>query len=77
MPEIFYAGGTASKDISSRDLAEGIIKNGRMAIYVPSRDEGECHLTDMSRTDDCIVIMGARDNTLTVFAHRILKEISQ
>lgn len=76
MQEIFYAGGTASRDISSKELADAIINNGRMAIYAPDRDEGGAHLTDMPRPGDCIVIMGARDNTLATFARQILNELT-
>ena len=76
MQEIFYAGGTASKDISSKELADGIIEKGRMALYAPDREEGGAHLVDMAKPGDCIVIMGARDNTLTDFARQVLAELN-
>ncbi len=72
MPEIYYAGGTASQDISSRDLVRDIAAGGRHAHFFPGRSEVEAFLRREALPGDLIVIMGARDNTLTDFARRLL-----
>jgi len=64
---IFYAGGTASKDISSEDLARGIRKRGRSVEVVKDRNEV---IRGLERWDNYIV-MGARDETLSAFARSI------
>ena len=64
---IFYAGGTASRDISSGDLVRGIKKNGKSAEGVKDRNEV---IRGLERWDNYIV-MGARDETLSSFARSI------
>ena len=64
---IFYAGGTASKDISSYDLARGIKKNGRSVEAVNGRNEV---IRGLEKWDNYIV-MGARDETLSAFTRSI------
>ena len=64
---IYYAGGTASKDISSHDLADEIQANGKSVEVVESRED-ILHRIDKYRT--CI-IFGARDETLSDFAKEI------
>ena len=64
---IFYAGGTASKDISSNDLAEGISAGGKSVEVVEERE------TVLNRIErwDTVVVFGARDETLSTFARAI------
>ena len=66
---IFYAGGTASRDISSHDLADGIMKRGKSAEVIEGRK-------DIFKRDgewDSFVILGARDETLSDFAEELAK----
>jgi len=76
MPEIFYAGGTAQKDISARDLIEAIGACGRQTEFIEDRALIAQRFADLSRPGDRVVVMGARDDTLTVFAQEILKLIA-
>ncbi len=39
MPEIYYAGGTADKSISSKEIVSGIVERGREARFVSKRDD--------------------------------------
>lgn len=69
---IYYAGGTAAKDISSQDLAEGIRARGKSAEAVGKRDE----VFERIGGGDAVVVMGARDESLSALAAdiaRILK----
>lgn len=75
LPEIFYAGGTAVKDISSNDLAQGIKNNGKQALFFQNRNEIKEYLINNFQKTDTIIIMGARDDTLTSFAKEILTNI--
>ena len=60
MSEIFYAGGTAVKDISANDLIEDFKALGKPAFFAEHRDD----FLKMARphfTDDCVLLlMGAR-----------------
>ncbi len=68
MSEIFYAGGTAVKDISANDLIQDIRALGKNAFFVEDR----ATLVETMRphiTDDCVLLlMGARDPSLEVFS---------
>jgi UDP-N-acetylmuramate--alanine ligase len=72
MPEIYYAGGTAQKDISSRDLIEAIVALGRRAEFIPDRDAIAERFVSKAEPGDRVVVMGARDATLSTFAQEIL-----
>ncbi len=68
MSEIFYAGGTAEKNISSADLINEIKEKGGQAFFVDNRND---FLTTVRPhfTDNCVLLlMGARDPSLEEFA---------
>ncbi|MBC7721562.1 MAG: UDP-N-acetylmuramate--alanine ligase [Pedobacter sp.] len=75
MSEIFYAGGTAVKDISANDLIEDIKANGKQAFFVENRNN---LLTELRPhfTNDCVfILMGARDPSLDAFAKQVYAEL--
>ena len=67
---IFYAGGTAAKDISSDDLVDEIKRAGKSAEVVYSRDEIATRVHEWNS----YVIFGARDETLSDFAEAIAEK---
>jgi UDP-N-acetylmuramate--alanine ligase len=68
MSEIFYAGGTAVKDISANDLIRDINAMGRQAFFVENRDDF-LEAVRPHLTNDCVLLlMGARDPSLEQFA---------
>ena len=75
MSEIFYAGGTAVKDISSNDLIKDIAAMGKNAFFVEDRNE----LVSAVRshfTERCVLLlMGARDPSLESFANNVLEQL--
>ena len=75
MPEIFYAGGTVARDISSKDLIDDIVAGGRDARFCQTRFDVGMFLLSEAQPGDRIVIMGARDDTLSDFAHGILQDL--
>ncbi len=77
MPEIFYAGGTANKSISSADLINSIKQGGKNAFFVEKRDDIIPMITTEARIGDCIVVMGARDNTLTEFCKKMVHAMNR
>lgn len=71
MLDIFYAGGTAAKDIASADLVADIVARGARAVVPASRDALLDTLAAEARDGDVILVMGARDPSLTQLAQRI------
>jgi len=76
MPEIFFAGGTVAKDISSADLINEAHRLGKEnAVYFSSRKKACDFILQNARNGDRIVIMGARDNSLTDLCRTILERL--
>jgi UDP-N-acetylmuramate--alanine ligase len=75
MSEIFYAGGTAVKDISANDLVNDINDLGKRAFFAENRNE----FLAMARThftENCVLLlMGARDPGLEQFAKKVWEEL--
>ena len=75
MSEIFYAGGTAIKDISANDLITDIKALGKNAFFVEDRNQ----FLETARpglTDDCVLLlMGARDPSLETFGKQVWEKL--
>jgi UDP-N-acetylmuramate--alanine ligase len=54
-----------------------VAKAGRNAEYIPSREECGNRIVALARPGDRIVIMGARDDTLSAFAGELLKSAAK
>lgn len=72
IPDIYYAGGSAVKDISSADLAGPIRMRGRDARHVPDRNEVAAEIARAAREGDVVLVMGARDPSLGDYARSVL-----
>ena len=75
MPEPVYFGGTTDRSVGSEDIASGIRTAGRNAEALPTREACGDRLTDLARPGDRIIVMGARDDTLSVFAEGLLDRL--
>ena len=75
MPEPVYYGGTTDRSVSSGDIAEGVRAAGRHAEALPTREACGDRLVELARPGDRIVIMGARDDTLSSFAAGLLERL--
>lgn len=73
--EVFYAGGTAQRDFSSADLVQEIATQGRHAEFAPSREWLATRLAEVAEPGDLVLVMGARDPSLTTFAHSVLSAL--
>ncbi len=75
MSEIFYAGGTATKDISANDLIQEIKQAGKNAYFVENRND-VLNAMRAHFTEDCVLLlMGARDPSLESFAMDLYNKI--
>jgi UDP-N-acetylmuramate--alanine ligase len=68
MPEPVYYGGTTDRSVSSGDIVKGVAACGRHAHVFADRAACGVHLLEWARPGDRIVVMGARDDTLSGFA---------
>jgi len=73
MPDPVYFGGTTSREIGSGDIVAGVRNFGRAAEHIPDRAACADRLVSLARPGDRIVVMGARDDTLTGFAEDLLE----
>ena len=72
MPEPVYFGGTTDRSVGSEDIASGVRAAGRNAEALATREACGDRLLELARPGDRIIIMGARDDTLSVFAGEVL-----
>jgi UDP-N-acetylmuramate--alanine ligase len=75
MPEPVYFGGTVDRSVGSRDIVREIERHGRNAFAFPDRSACGDALVKLARRGDRIVIMGARDDSLSHFAHEVLRRV--
>ncbi len=75
MLEVFYAGGTATRDFSSADIVAEIAALGTHAEFAPSRPWLVARLAEEAEAGDLVLVMGARDPSLTELARAILAAI--
>ncbi len=73
LPDIYYVGGTAAKDVSAADYADTLTRRGRWARNVGSRAEIARQIAVEARAGDVVLVLGARDPSLSGFAADILK----
>jgi UDP-N-acetylmuramate-alanine ligase len=75
MLEVFYAGGTATRDFSSADIVAEIASLGTKAEFAPTRERLVARIAEEARPGDLVLVMGARDPSLTELARAILTSI--
>jgi len=75
MSEIFYAGGTTTKNISAADLVDDLRSLGSNAFFVENRADLISQLRSHLVGDCAILLMGARDPSLDEFAKKFFEEL--
>jgi UDP-N-acetylmuramate--alanine ligase len=72
LPEPVYQGGTVTREVTSADIVADIAAAGANARHIPDREAAAAHLAAAARPGDRIVVMGARDDTLSQLAAHML-----
>ena len=75
MSEIFYAGGTAVKDISAGDLINDLKALGKNAFFVNDRNNFLSKARPYFTKDCVLLLMGARDPGLEEFGKEVLQQL--
>lgn len=75
MSEIYYAGGTAAKDISAKELTDGIREQGKDAYFVENREELLSQIRPHLKENTVFLLMGARDPGLEDFVRKVYADL--
>jgi UDP-N-acetylmuramate--alanine ligase len=75
MPDPVYFGGTVDRSRGSDFIISGVSAAGKHAAHIPARADCGDYLIAMAKPGDRIVVMGARDDTLSTFAQELVGRI--
>lgn len=75
MSEIFYAGGTTTKDISANDLISDLRALNKNAFFVENRNDLPSAIQSHFTNNCVVLLMGARDPSLDKFALYVWQNI--
>ncbi|HVX25301.1 MAG TPA: Mur ligase family protein [Parafilimonas sp.] len=75
MSEIFYAGGTTTKDISANDLISDLRAINKNAFFVENRNDLPSAIQSHFTNNCVVLLMGARDPSLDKFAQYVWQHI--
>lgn len=70
-----YFGGTVDRTVGSERIVAMIRKHGGRAEYLPGRGDCADRMIALAEAKDRIVVMGARDDTLALFARDLLARL--
>ncbi|HET9427749.1 MAG TPA: Mur ligase family protein [Allosphingosinicella sp.] len=76
MPDPVYYGGTTNREVGSAQIVAGVLSLNRAAEHLPERSACADRLVELAQPGDRIIVMGARDDTLTQFAEGLLERLS-
>jgi UDP-N-acetylmuramate--alanine ligase len=70
-----YFGGTVDRSLGSQSITDAVVAAGRHAEHIPAREDCGKRIVELAQPGDRIVIMGARDDTLSAFAAELLGQL--
>ncbi|MBB5707239.1 Mur ligase family protein [Sphingopyxis panaciterrulae] len=71
-----YFGGTVDRSTGSEALVADIVGDGGNAVHLTTRAECGAAMLDEAKPGDRILILGARDDTLTEFGRELLEKLA-
>jgi len=77
MPNPVYFGGTVDRSVGSEQIVAGVRARGLQAMAFAERGACGDKLIELAEPGDRIVVMGARDDTLSVFAAELLERLKR
>ena len=72
-----YFGGTVDRSVGSETIVDSVSALGKRAEHFATRDACGDRLLVLAKPGDRIIVMGARDDTLTGFAQSILERLGR
>lgn len=76
LPDPVYQGGTVAREVTSADIIADLGARGAPARYIADRADAADALVAAARPGDRIVVMGARDDTLSLLAAEMLAALT-
>ncbi len=77
MSDVYYAGGTVTKDVTSGDVINAIKKKNINTLLIEDRTHLPKRLLEVVKSGDVILLMGARDPSLAEFAGQVLEGLGK
>ncbi len=77
MPDPVYYGGTTDRSVTSEHIVSGVRSRGLQAMAFAERGACGDKLIELAEPGDRIVVMGARDDTLSVFAADLVERLER
>ncbi len=77
VPDPAYFGGTVTREVGSDTFVARIVAGGATAHHDPDRADAARRLLALARAGDRIVVMGARDDTLSQLAQEMLEDLAR
>ena len=71
-----YFGGTVDRSVGSETLVDAIRAGGGDAVHLPTREACGAAMLASARDGDRLLVLGARDDTLTEFAQDLLARLA-
>jgi UDP-N-acetylmuramate--alanine ligase len=75
MPDPVYYGGTTDKSVTSEHIVSGVRARGLQAMAFAERKACGDKLIELAEPGDRIIVMGARDDTLSAFAAELVERL--
>jgi UDP-N-acetylmuramate--alanine ligase len=76
LPDPVYHGGTVAREVTSADVVADVVAGGRRALHIAGRAEAAERIIAEARRGDRIVVMGARDDTLSLVAQAMVDRLA-
>ena len=76
LPDPVYFGGTTDRSVGSEAIVADLGATGASARHVPERTAAAAAIVAEAQAGDRIVVMGARDDTLSVLAREMLEQVA-
>jgi UDP-N-acetylmuramate--alanine ligase len=77
LPDPVYQGGTVAREVTSADIVRDLQVAGANALHVPEREAAAAHLVAQAQSADRVVVMGARDDTLSLLAADMVRMLAE
>jgi UDP-N-acetylmuramate--alanine ligase len=75
MPDPVYFGGTVDRSVTSEHIVSAVRARGLQAMAFAERNACGDKLLELAEPGDRIIVMGARDDTLSVFAAELVERL--
>ena len=77
LTEVYYPGGTIPQGVSCRSVYEGLKARGINVSYDGCRERILADMAAAAKPGDVLLVLGARDPTLTDFARKLLQALKE